>query len=89
TAQIDFNNPNWHAVEEFQPEVIIHSAALASIDDCEKNPEIARTVNYTSTTQLIDLAMQMNARFLFVSTDQIYGGNEGNYSEKDSPQPLN
>ena len=87
--QMDFTTSSWQKVIDFEPDVIIHTAAMAKLEDCETNPSKARAVNDEATRQLVDLARQLGARFIYTSTDQIFDGYHGHYTESDLPNPLN
>lgn len=81
------------AVENFivqeKPSLIIHAAAMTHVDQCELNKQECYNVNVTSTRFLIDSAKLVKARFLFVSTDFIFDGENGPYKEDDVPAPVN
>ncbi len=70
-----------------QPDWIIHCAALAIIDACERAPELARRLNRDLPERLA-LAARGGARLLHVSTDAVFDGQRGEYSETDTPNPL-
>jgi dTDP-4-dehydrorhamnose reductase len=70
------------------PEVIIHSAALTRPDDCERDQPMAYSVNVTATRRLLDLAPP-DSRFIYISTDLVFDGEKGCYSELDEPNPVN
>jgi dTDP-4-dehydrorhamnose reductase len=81
------------AVEEFilleKPSVIVHAAAMTQVDQCEINKQDCYNVNVTATRFIIDAAKMVKARFIFVSTDFIFDGNNGPYKESDEPAPVN
>ena len=89
-APLDIKNPS--AVEalirEFTPEVIVHTAALTSPAFCQENPAAARETNLDGTAHLARAAALIEARFIYISTDRIFNGKQGNYSETDRPDPL-
>ncbi len=72
-----------------QPDVVIHSAAMAQPDACELNQEEALLVNVTATNQLLEAAALRGAFFIYLSTDFIFSGDEGPYAEDDAPAPVN
>jgi dTDP-4-dehydrorhamnose reductase len=71
-----------------RPKSIIHCAAITEVDWCELHPEEAEEVNVQASSALAELAQELNAQFLYVSTDSGFGGKRGNYSEDDQPAPL-
>jgi dTDP-4-dehydrorhamnose reductase len=71
-----------------RPDWIIHCAALANLEDCEKNPARAARINTWLPGYLAEQAGWLGARFLHISTDAVFDGETGNYREEDTPNPL-
>lgn len=71
------------------PEVIVHCAALTDVDYCENHFEEARRVNAEATRTLAEIANQLKAKLVYISTESVYDGIKGNYSEEDVPHPAN
>ena len=74
---------------EVRPEIIIHMAALGDVNLCEKDKDLAWKVNVEVTRLLAKLAIKQGSLFLYLSTDYVFDGEKGNYSEKDIPNPIN
>ncbi|RME90496.1 MAG: dTDP-glucose 4,6-dehydratase [Candidatus Hydrogenedentota bacterium] len=87
---------------EFNIEGVIHFAAESHVDNSIKNPEVFVQTNVLGTFHLLNTAYQHwhekpfvkkagkeNARFLHVSTDEVYGtlGETGYFTEKTPYQP--
>jgi len=72
-----------------QPRAVIHTAAMAAIDQCEAEQEAAEHVNVGMTRTLLQLADKHGARFVFLSTDNVFNGERGRYTEEDPPSPIN
>ena len=70
------------------PTHIIHTAALTNVDYCELNPEMCYALNVKATALLINEATNINAHFQLLSTDFIFDGENGPYTETDVPNPL-
>lgn len=70
-------------------QVIIHTAAMASIDECEAQQKLAQQINYQATCRLVDIAAQRKIRFIFISSDVVFDGDKGSYSETDEPRAIN
>lgn len=89
-TRAQFDLVDFKAIErEFkkdQPQLIIHPAAVSTIADAQKNPELAQRVNVEATKFLSELAA--DAQFIFFSTDVVFDGRKGNYSETDATNPL-
>lgn len=76
------------ALRAWQPEVVVHAAAVGDLDQCERNPEEATRVNVEGTAHVARAARQVGARLLYLSTDMVYDGGQGNYVEDDAAHPL-
>ncbi len=75
--------------QEFQkdkPQLIIHCAAITVVSDAQKNPELARRVNVEITRLLAELAAEIP--LVFFSTDLVFDGRKGKYTETDATNPL-
>jgi len=75
------------AVENTRPQIIVHAAAVCRPDVCEERPSLAFAVNVLGTKALASAARSFGARFVFVSSDFVFDGDEGPYSESDLPEP--
>ena len=71
-----------------KPDCIIHCAAMANIDECEKNPDQADLINSQVPKKLAELTMKSGIRFLHISTDAVFDGSSSGYKETDSANPL-
>jgi dTDP-4-dehydrorhamnose reductase len=71
-----------------RPDVVIHAAARARLDECHRDSAGAERVNSRGTATLAELAARAGARLLLVSTDLVFGGERGWYREADAPAPL-
>jgi dTDP-4-dehydrorhamnose reductase len=78
-------------VVEFQPEVVIHGAAMTDVDGCERNPEQAFRVNALGTQNVALACGRAGAAMVHVSTNDVFDGKLGRpYYEWDklSPQSI-
>ncbi|MGH7134685.1 MAG: SDR family oxidoreductase [Pirellulales bacterium] len=71
-----------------RPDSIIHTAAMAGVASCFRSPDAAWRINVDATRQLAAGASQRSARFIFISTDLVFDGRRGGYSENDVACPL-
>lgn len=76
-------------VTDFQPDAIIHAAAMTDVDACELNHEQCLEVNVEATRKLVRAAEAINAHFVLVSTDFIFSGDAGPLPEEATPAPVN
>jgi len=78
-----------HVISQHAPDVIIHSAAMTQVDDCEQNKEACWQINVTGTSNLLEAVKGTNTHFIFVSTDFVFDGSFGPLDEQAVPQPVN
>jgi dTDP-4-dehydrorhamnose reductase len=76
-------------ISELNPTIIIHCAAATNVDWCEENPQEAEKINVDASRWLAEMAAQLKAQFVYVSTDSVFDGERGNYREEDEPAPVN
>ena len=76
-------------IKSFNPDAIIHSAAITQVDDCELNRDHCYSINTASTIELISIAKEVDAAFHFISTDFVFSGDDGPYVESDQTGPVN
>ena len=76
------------AFREANPDTVIHTAAVSSVEDCERDPSRSRLINCDSTGLLAELAAETRSRFVLTSTDLVFDGEQGWYRESDDPNPL-
>ena len=77
------------AVRRVKPAVIIHAAALSSPDNCEENRSLTGDVNIGGTLNMLDAARECGCRLVYVSTDLVFDGESGGYSEAAGASPIN
>ena len=75
-------------LDETQPDWIIHCAALANLDACEANPLLAKQLNTDLPRTLASHVARGGARLIHVSTDSVFDGLQGDYTEQDIPIPV-
>jgi dTDP-4-dehydrorhamnose reductase len=76
-------------LRDFRPGWIIHCAALTDVDWCESHRDETWRVNVTMTRNLAIVARNTGAGFVYISTDSVFDGKTGGYSEDSEPAPLN
>jgi dTDP-4-dehydrorhamnose reductase len=72
-----------------KPDAVVHTAALANIDYCQSHQDEAERVNVGATRELARLCGDSGAKMVFCSTDSIFDGKKGMYTEEDAPNPVN
>lgn len=76
------------AIIERRPSVVLHAAALASHEACEADPALAERINVDATRVLARAAQEAGAQFIYISTDAVFDGARGDYTETDEPSPF-
>jgi dTDP-4-dehydrorhamnose reductase len=78
-----------NAISSFNPDTIILVAALSNVRGCEENKEKARSINVTGTQTVVDACRNHGLRLVFFSSDAVFDGKKGQYTEHDTPHPVN
>lgn len=88
---LDFTNPfAVHDIfEKHKPEIIVHAGAMTKPDDCEQEQWQAYLSNVEGTVTMLLNAEEQKAFFIYVSTDFVFDGEKGFYSEDAIPNPVN
>ncbi|WP_162427609.1 SDR family oxidoreductase [Pontibacter pudoricolor] len=76
-------------VSKFRPTHIIHTAAMTNVDQCETDHEGALLLNRDAVQFLVDACEKYNVHLIHVSTDFIFDGEDGPYSEDAKANPVN
>ncbi len=77
-----------NCITKFNPTHVIHTAAMTNVDQCELNPAECNELNVMSTKYLWEICLIKNIHFQLLSTDFIFDGQKGDYTESDPPNPL-
>jgi dTDP-4-dehydrorhamnose reductase len=75
-------------VKEVEPRIVVNAAAMTDVDGCETKPELARRVNAEAVGHVGELALEISARVIHVSTDYVFDGENGPYGEDDKTNPV-
>lgn len=71
-----------------RPEWLIHCAALADLEACEANPQLAKRLNADLPGDLASACDRHGVKMLQISTDSVFDGTkDGVYTETDQPNP--
>lgn len=75
-------------IKGFYPDVIVNCAAYTNVDGCETEKELSWAINVTGVENLIKYGRTCDAHFIHVSSDYIFDGESGPYSEDEFPNPI-
>lgn len=79
----------YNAIQETNPNFIIHLAAYTDVKKAEEEKELCYKVNVEGTRNIVRAAWVREGRVIYLSTDYVFDGKLGNYSEADTPNPVN
>jgi len=75
-------------LSEYNPQYIIHTAAYTNVDNCEIEKETAYMVNVTGTENIAFLCDMSKSKMIHLSTDYVFDGLDGPYTEEDEVNPI-
>ena len=73
---------------KFRPDIVVHTAGETNVDRCEMDKEYAWKVNVEGTRNVVRGCSRVGAKIMYVSTDYIFDGEKGLYTEEDDPNPI-
>ncbi|WP_346297732.1 dTDP-4-dehydrorhamnose reductase [Geoglobus acetivorans] len=90
-VKLDLSSPESirGVIREVRPDVVIHTAALTDVDRCEREKELAHRINAEGTKVVAEVAREVGAFLVYVSTDYVFDGERGMYREEDETNPVN
>jgi dTDP-4-dehydrorhamnose reductase len=86
---IDLSDENSIINTNFVYDVVIITAGVTSIDECERNPEETRNINVVNTSLLINKLHSQGAYVMFLSSNQVFDGSRPFRKSTDSKNPIN
>jgi len=88
---LDITRPEniWSIIIEFKPECIINCAAMTNLDECEQQPDLAKSINSIGAKNLAEVCACQGIKLIQISTDSIFDGKSGGYYEESEAHPLN
>jgi dTDP-4-dehydrorhamnose reductase len=71
-----------------KPNIIVHNAAYSNVEGCEADHKMAELNNITAVNNLVSWAKLNGCKIIFISTDYVYDGVKGHFTEADKEHPL-
>ena len=68
---------------------VVLSNGITNIDECFLKKDVAYKINVEKTIELIDYLSDRNVKVIFLSSDQVFDGKRGYYTEEDEANPIN
>ena len=84
-----YDNSIRKIISDFNPSIIIHCASLTNIDQCEGDKNLTEKINIGSTKNIVETIANKDIKLVYISTDSVYNGIKGDFSEDDEINPLN
>ncbi len=75
-------------LDRVRPEAVLHCAAQADPDRCQRNPEMAEALNVDASAWLARHCRDRGVRLVALSTDLVFSGERPFWREADNPRPL-
>jgi len=75
-------------IRRVNPDCIIHTASMTNVDKCETEQERAWRINVNGTENVAGACRDLRCKMIHVSTDYVFDGEKGPYSEEDETNPL-
>jgi dTDP-4-dehydrorhamnose reductase len=72
-----------------KPDVVIHAAAIGSVDFAEQNRDATRKVNVGGTEVVVKLCQTFQSRLIYISSNAVFDGRTPLYSETAPVNPIN
>ena len=71
-----------------KPDVVINTAAVTQVDVCERDKDACKNLNVEGVKNLLSVCETLDIHFIHLSTDFVFDGEAGPYSEDAVPNPL-
>jgi dTDP-4-dehydrorhamnose reductase len=90
-SELDITDPiqTEKIISRLKPEVVINTAAMTQVDQCETDRDLCWKGNVTGVENLIDACGKNQTHLVHVSTDFIFDGTHGPLDESAVPNPVN
>jgi dTDP-4-dehydrorhamnose reductase len=72
-----------------KPDYVIHTAAMTNVDTCELEKQTCWQLNVKAVEYLAEACLKHNSFLLHLSTDFIFDGEHGPYTEEAAARPIN
>ncbi len=75
-------------INKIKPDIIVHCAAIVNLNICEENKKAADAL-HCEVTNILSSFKSKSTKFIYISTDSVFDGKSGDYTETDTPNPIN
>jgi dTDP-4-dehydrorhamnose reductase len=91
SLKLDITNQNQvsKTYGKLKPEIVIHTASETNVDKCETQKQQAWKINVEGTRNVAKACSKINSKLVYISTDYVFNGEKGRYTEQDETNPIN
>jgi len=75
-------------IDGLKPDVVINTAAMTNVDACESDKVMCDKLNIDAVQYLVEACIRNQTHLVHLSTDFIFDGEDGPYTEEADPNPL-
>lgn len=76
-------------IERTKPSCVVHAAAYTKVEGSERDASIAIETNIIGTANIASICAKKGIRLIYISTDYVFSGERGMYTEDDPVSPIN
>jgi len=77
------------AIDTFNPDIVIQASAIASVDVCENEKELCRSVNFIGTKNIVNVCKKSGTKIVYISTAAVFDGTKTGYEADDATLAVN
>ena len=91
SKKVELSNENKieKALTEWKPDLVIHTAGLTNVDECERKVELANKVNADIAHRVAKVVHKLGSKLVHISTDHLFDGATPYVTEEATPCPMN
>ena len=75
--------------DELRPDLVVHTAGMTSVEECEENPELARNANVRIAQNIATVCSRLGLQLVHISTDHLFSGEKPRVEESHPVAPQN
>jgi dTDP-4-dehydrorhamnose reductase len=75
-------------IDRVQPDIVVHLAAISKPTFCEEHPALSHHINVYTAVAVAEASQKLGIPMIFSSTDLVFNGSSGPYTEDDFSYPL-
>ena len=88
-ASLDSLDECLSVLVKHQPDIVVHTAGLTNIEECESNPDLAQEVNVDLAKNIAIACSDQGIKLVHISTDHLFSGDHELATEESTTNPVN